>query len=199
MADMYQTLTDRLAPLLRRADVAACEQLVLEQLTALPESPFHVAAELAFTVHPKVFAADFDGFFARQSKRFEVAALYTEMNAFQFNTRDWYYDKFAYRAYGGLEPDDWLSHWDGESQPTRLQGMYKLQRVYASKVAREPGHADVFLVAGRLVLVRFWQLLGEAAALMRKVRVPLLCSAHDAGLFLELRHNTSGGTVLGGE
>jgi hypothetical protein len=191
MAELYQTLTDRLSPLLRRADVAGCEQLVLEQLAALPESPFHNAAELVFTVHPKAIAADFDGFFARQSRRFEVAALYTEMNAFQVNTRDWYYDKFAYRAYGGLESDDWLSKWDGESQSSRLVGMYKLQRVYASGVGQEPAHSDAFMVAGLLVLVRFWQLLSEAAALMRKVRVPLLGSAHDMGLCLELRPNAS--------
>ena len=60
------------------------------------------------------------------------------MNEFQTNTRSWYYEKFAYREYGGRSDDfDWLSRWDGQSQAgTNLMGMSKLQRVYASKAGK---------------------------------------------------------------
>jgi hypothetical protein len=190
MAVVYDTLVERIQPLLQAGDVAACERLILDQLAALPESPFHLAAALTFAVHPGVVAGDFDGFFYRQSKRFPVAALYTEMNEFQTNTRSWYYDKFAYREYGGREEYDWLSRWDGQSQTGRnLLGMYKLQRVYASKAGRDSVHFETACVAGLLVQARFWQLLADAAALMRKVCVPLLVSTHDTGLILELHSN----------
>lgn len=189
MAGAYDALIERVRSCLVIGDVAGCERLVLDQLAALPESPFHIATGLMFAVHPGVVAREFHGFFARQSKRFPVGALYTEMNDFQTNTRSWYYDKFAYRVYGGRADEyDWLSRWDGQSQTgTNLMGMYKLQRVYASKAGGDPAHFEAASVAGLLVQARFWRLLSDAAALMRKVCVPLLVSAHDTGLVLELR------------
>jgi hypothetical protein len=181
----YDRLVAGVGSLLRAGDAAGCEQLILAQLATLPASPFHVAADLSFENGD--LAKDFDRFFARQEKRFPVGAVYTELNEFQTNTRDWYYTKFAYREYGGRQSDDWLSEWDGESMSVRLLGMHKLQRAYAGKAGRDDAYAEAARVAGLLVQARFWRLLSVAATLMRKVSVPLLVSAHDTGWVLELR------------
>lgn len=189
MPDVYDALVERVQPLLRAGDVAGCERLVLDQLAALPESPFHIAPGLNFRNSPLAVARDFDAFFARQSKRFPVGALYAEMNEFQTNTRYWYYQKFAYRGYGGRADEGWLSRWDGESGAEQLWGMYRLQRVYAGKAwkGRDVPHFEAGCVAGLLVKARFWRLVADAAALMRKVDVPILVSTHDSGLVLEVR------------
>lgn len=189
--DAYDALVKRLEPLLRAGDAAGCERLILDRLAGMPESPFHIATGLTFAVHPGVVAEEFDGFFSRQSKRFPVGALSTEMNEFQTNTRSWYYEKFAYREYGGRADDfDWVSRWDGQSQAgTNLMGMSKLQRVYASKAGKASEQFQASLVAGLLVQARFWCLLADATSFMKKVNVPLLVSAHDTGLILELHPN----------
>ena len=112
------------------------------------------------------------------------------MNGFQTNTRRWHYAKFAYRKYGGRADDfGWLSAWHGSAASRELMGMYKLQRVYASKVGKSRDHSEAFMIAGLLVEARFWRMLAEAALLMKIVNVPLLVSTHDTGLILELHPN----------
>jgi hypothetical protein len=194
--DTYDTLISRLEPLLRIGDAVGCERLIMDRLSGMSESPFHIVAGLSFQNTPFAIAKDLDTFYSRQSKRYTVGSLYIELNAFQTNTRSWYYEKFAYRKYGGRADDfGWLSRWDGESSANQLWGMYKLQRVYASKAGKASDQFEAFLVAGLLVQARFWRLLADSVLLLKKVKVPLLVSAHDTGLILELHPDAEPGAA----
>src|SRR5688572_23146848 len=87
MSDISFELRDQLLPILRAGDVAQCERITAARLAAMPRSPFHIILDLAITTHVEGFAAVFDKFFQREGARFKIAAAYTEMNAFDINTK----------------------------------------------------------------------------------------------------------------
>jgi hypothetical protein len=171
---------------LRAGDLAACDRIFSSALRQLPTSPFHVVLDLAFTNNPSDVARHFDSFFHREAKRFPIAAAYTETNGFDINPNRWYFDLFAYDAYGGNDSYDWIADWQSENFPAMtLMGMEPLQRVYASPAFRQSEFRDACDVANLLVVSRFQQLLQTSAKFMTELRFPLLATAHEFDFIFE--------------
>src|SRR5262245_35452847 len=120
---MFFDLQKQLGPVLRRGDLAKCEQKVSAQLSALPRSPFHIILDLSISTTPESVAAWLDRFFQEESARFAIGAAYTEMNGFCINPDLWFCDAFAYERYGGHDDYDWLSDWQSaESGSLPIEG-----------------------------------------------------------------------------
>ena len=83
--DIFFDTMERLTPQLRAANLDACESAAIDTLLALPKSPFHIVADIGITNDPSDIAAHFDRFFGNESARFDVKAVYTEMNGFDIN------------------------------------------------------------------------------------------------------------------
>ena len=82
---LYFETVDRLKPKLRAGNLAACESAVIDALLALPESPFHMVANLSITNKPSDIAKHFDQFIYSESEVLDIKAIYTEMNGFTIN------------------------------------------------------------------------------------------------------------------
>jgi len=180
-------LQEQLTPVLRAGDLVRCEQTVVERLSALPRSPFHVVLDLSITNKPEDVAAYFDDFF-RQQPCSLIAAAYTEMNGFDINPNLWFCSPFAYQRYGGHDDYDWLSNWQsGEYDYMVIRGLESLQQIYASHAFRDKRFSDACAVSSLLVVIRFQDLIRRAASQMRELRFPLLASAHDYDFVYEIR------------
>jgi hypothetical protein len=188
MGDIFFEIQDELEPVLRLGDTARCERTVAERLAALPPSPFHLAIDLNISNSPEEIAEHFDGFFRQEADRFEIGAVYTEMNGFDINPDRWFFDVFAFTEYGGHEDYDWLTDWQSETYPElTITGLESLQQVYEGRAFRDPRFKDAGYVAGLLVVTKFQDLIRRAAPLMRELRFPLLATAHDYEFIYEAR------------
>lgn len=178
--DLFFQTMDQLTPQLRAGDLAGCEAGACDALRALPKSPFHIAADLAITNDPAEAAKHFDDFFGVESKRFDVRAVYTEMNGFDINPDRWYCDLFAYTDDGGLDDFDWLSDWQSELfEDYTITGLEPLQAVYASKAFRDEANRDACYLSSVVVVAKFQRFMQRAAERMMVLRVPLYVTAHD--------------------
>jgi hypothetical protein len=188
MHKLLFAMQDQLALVIRRGDLATCEQAIARQLTALPRCPFHAILDLKITNSPDEVAAYFDQFFIKESKRLEIGAAYTETNGFTINPNRWYFSPFAFRDYGGLDSLGWLAEWLSEDfRDMTITGLEPLQEVYASSAFRDNAHIDASDMASLLVVIKFQDLIGRAAHRMRELRFPLLATAHDSDFIFEAR------------
>jgi hypothetical protein len=180
MSDIFFEIQAELMPVLRSGDTARCERAVSERLVALPQSPFHIALDLAITNSLVDIAAHFDGFFRQEAARFKLGAAYAEMNGFDINPDRWFFDVFAFSEYGGHDDYDWLADWQsGSYDDMTITGLERLQEVYASPAFRDERFTDASYVAGLLVVTKFQDFIRRAAPQMRELHFPLLATAHD--------------------
>lgn len=191
MANLFFDTMDRLSPNLRAGDLSSCEREVVELLESLPPSPFHIATSLSIGNDPADAARHFDMFLAREQTRFPIAAAYTEMNGFDINPDRWYCDLFAYSRYGGHEDYNWISDW--QSAPFddfQINGLEKLQAVYADKKSLKPEHRNAGNITSLLVVVKFQRFMVCATEQMTELNFPLLSTAHDFDFIAEHAPNS---------
>jgi hypothetical protein len=111
-----------------------CIERVKKEIESLPESPFHVVTSLQFSNSRDEVAFFIDRFFQQETDRFDIRAVYAEMNGFDINPDRWYFDLFAYDSYGGHESYDRLSDWkSGDVEDIPLTGLEALQSVHLQK------------------------------------------------------------------
>jgi hypothetical protein len=189
--DLFFDTMRRLTPALRRGDLEACEHEVANEIRLLPATPFHIVLDLSISNDPADAAAHFDRFFRAESARIPIAAAYTEMNGFDINPDRWYCDLFAYTADGGHDDYDWLSDWQSEQyQDYTINGLERLQSVYASKAFREKANRDASYMSSLMVVVKFHRFMQRAAAQMEQLHFPLYVTAHDFDFIASIRPNT---------
>ena len=178
--ETFFQLQEELAPLLRAGDTAGCAGGVSKRLEAMPRSPFHVALNLSITNRLTDVAAHFDAFFQQESTQYSIAAAYTEMNGFDINPDRWYFDVFAYQSYGGQDDYDWLSDWQSDDfDDMTITGLEPLQQVYAGADFESGEFESQAYVAGLLVVTKFQDLVRRAAPYIKRMRFPLLATAHE--------------------
>ncbi|MDI1241666.1 MAG: hypothetical protein PSX80_07070 [bacterium] len=184
MGKLLFELHDELIPTLRMGEIESCERVLLNRLAAIRESPFHIALDLTITNNPSDIAAYFDGFFRKESLRFDIRAAYAEMNGFDINTDRWYFDVFAFTEYGGRDDYDWLADWESERYPEMtITGLEPLQKVYEESYDDE-NFGDASDVVTLLVVTKFQDLIRRATADMSELRFPLLATTHDFDAFI---------------
>ena len=143
MSDLFFSTIKRLGPELLRGDLEACEREVAAEMQKLAPTPFHLVLDLSITNDPLDAARHFDRFFDVESKRFQIAAAYTEMNGFDINPGRWYCDLFAYSADGGHDEYDWLSDWQSTRfEEYEINGLERLQAVYAGNAFLRQGEQN---------------------------------------------------------
>lgn len=180
-------LSEALTPTLRKGNLDGCIRTVSEAIANHSDSPFHKVLNLSFTNSPVAVANHFDAFIAENEKLFEIKAIYTETNGFDINPWEWYFDLFAYKAYGGHQDYDWLAYMDSTHfEPMVLTGMEELQAVYASKAFRNTEYEPVKGLCSLLVVLMFQSLIAHSAPYMKRLACPLLVTAHDYEFIYEI-------------
>lgn len=178
--DPFSATLDKLTPYLLKGELDRCERMACEALTALPSSPFHLAADLKITNSPLEAASHFDQFYSNAAQRFFVRAVYTEMNGFDINPDRWFCDLFAYDIDGGLEDFDWLCEWNSEPFPDiTITGLEELQAVYEGSAFKDRANRDASYLSSIVVVTKFQNFMQSAVRSMTQLKVPLYATAHD--------------------
>jgi len=179
-------IAQEIAPQVQAGDIEPCIERLKNEMTKLPDSPFHMATVLDFTNSPKEVASHFEKFIAQESTRLPLRAIYAETNGFDINPDRWFFDVFAYDTYGGHDDYGWLAEWKSDSYPSMtLAGMESLQRVYAREYVGDSKHGDAPHYASFLVLLKFQKLIKSSAPLIGNLQFPLLATSHDYDVIFE--------------
>lgn len=185
---LHRRMSLRILPWLQQGKFAEAEAALTQWLLAKPRSPFHIIAELEVTTPPAECARYFDEYAAREPG---LPVIYTEMNGFTVNTDLWFCDAFGFHEHGGMDGFDWLGDFhscasDGGVGSLVITGLEPVQALYASRRAGslEKQDDETLILVDALVVVKFQKMLQRSLPLMKKVRCPLLASAHDFGEFI---------------
>lgn len=171
----WMKVAEQATPYLQQGDLQKCEEMVTGHLNTY-SSPFNLVKDLSFTNPPRKVAKVFDRFIKKQQKKISVKAIYTETNGFDINPDRWFFSLFAYREYHGHDDYDWLAQPDAyDKKDFVLQGMEKLQKIYAS----EDLSAEAAYLSSLLVVIKFQQLIQRAVPFMRYKDMPILATSHD--------------------
>ncbi len=141
-----------------------------------------------FSNNPDEVANELSNFINSCQKKFDVKAIYLEMNGFDINPDKWYFDYFGYKEYNE-DPDDldWLTDWDSDDWPEMtLSGLEKAQEDfgwYSGHLTQGYKDKDAKVAAEYatlLVMCKFAELIRNARStgLITK-KIPILATAHD--------------------
>ncbi|MBN1510981.1 MAG: hypothetical protein JXB13_03120 [Phycisphaerae bacterium] len=138
-----------------------------------------------FTNSARKILTTVNDFIVRCDKKFDLRALYLEMNGFAINYDEWFFDLFAYSKFAE-DPEDieWLCDWELASDQFTLRGMKAVQRefqlYYESDMRWDRRCRAAKEIAMHLVLAQYLRLIQKALAVGRLAKpIPVLATAHD--------------------
>lgn len=186
-------IAKQIIPDLRKGDLYACINRVKEKLEELPETPFHNVVNFRFTNKPEDVVKYIKKFIRKESKKIDVKAIYIEMNGFDINPEQWFFDLFAYETFGGHDGYDWLADWKSEEyESMTLTGLEAIQEVYANYEDGEYDEDDNDFSIDRdicslLIVLYFQDIIRQSVSLIKDLNVLILATAHDYDLIYEYR------------
>jgi hypothetical protein len=168
--------------------IAYCEK----ELASLPSSPYQKALGRTCLSQLDEAVEWLASFYRTAGKRFDVRAIYCEMNRFEINTDRWYVDGFAYDAVPDPNGLDWLCKWKkstDEKTCLELRGMTDLQKLFARDYADVPPRRVVAAseCAILLLTLRMQELIHTATLQARHGGrfpkfIPVWSAAHDSNM-----------------
>lgn len=184
---------------LRRNDIDGAAADLESRLRKVATDRFASLADSHFTNEPRQVLAHINEFLDACKARFDVRAVYLEMNGFDINYDRWYFDSFAYDDYPDDSDDvEWICDWTSPAWQTfTLTGLEQTQddfRWYMENAVYDlKTHDDEKELATLLVMVRFVQLIhASLGSGTLACPVPLLATAHDFDIFARFRSPTLG-------
>lgn len=119
-------------------------------------------------------------------KRGGVGAIYLEMNGYDVNTDEWYFDGMGYKKDGGHTDHEWLCDWDYavEDDCWVLEGMEACQQFFewyhAEEKYEEKRYNEAYDIAVLLVMTKFVRYIGRVLASgPLAAKVPVYATAHE--------------------
>jgi hypothetical protein len=167
-------------------DVAGAIQF-LEGLLAKEETDrFKGLIGHGFANPPGSILLGLNDFIRGCNERFDIRAVYLEMNGFDINYDRWYFDFFGYAQYGA-DPEDleWLCHWQSPRWPEfTLEGLEVDQKDFewydVNEIWKDKKFARAKELAVLLVMSKFVSLIQAAVQAGDLARpLPVLATAHD--------------------
>jgi hypothetical protein len=163
--------------------VAMLENFILER----PAQRFSCLPGASFSNPHSAIIGELNRLIEASQKRFDVKAIYLEMNGFDINYDRWYFDLFAYSTYSpNVDDTEWLCDWHSDNWPqVELSGMASAQEAFAwyhdERVWRsQPEFKPVYEAAMLLVMAKFAAFVGSVLKSGRLVKaIPILATAHD--------------------
>jgi hypothetical protein len=184
----FETISE-LKPFLLEGNFEKCLNVLEDKLKVFPNAPVKSASEISIKNNPIQAAAHIDVFIKMQSKKFEIKAIYLELNDFSINTDKWYFDLFAYDNYGGHEDYDWLSDWkSGYYPPMKINGLEKIQNVYKKEIELNKSFSDVFALIDLIIILKYQMYIKSSITYIKHFIAPILVSAHDTDFIAEFNN-----------
>lgn len=139
-----------------------------------------------FSNPPSAVLTGINDFLSSCLDKFDVQAVYLEMNGFDVNYKRWFFDFFAFDRYLKYATDlDWLCDWQSEEWPEiTLTGLEKVQEdfewYHENQIHKESRFDSAHEAAALLVMCKFVRLIADAIRSGSLIKpVPVLATAHD--------------------
>lgn len=188
---MDTILWDAINAKIRTTDIAGAVEH-LEYLLAQEKHPHFIELIGAdFSNSASDILSEINAFIKDCQSRFELKAVYLEMNGFDINPDCWYFDLFGYDDYSDIQTDsDWLCDWSSTDWPkVVLHGLESVQTAFEEYHRNELWKDDVFErpyeIAELLVLCKFMALVESALKGVREKDIPIIATAHDFDIFAQ--------------
>jgi len=170
----------------RKSDIQGAVESLESSLSKGKIARFKGLAGTQFSNPPSEVLSRINKFIRACGKKFELRAVYLEMNGFDINYGRWFFDFFGYDQYGA-DPDDleWLSDWQSEPFPdVTLEGLEKQQKEFKwyheNEMWKDKTFEASYDIAVLLVMARFASLIEEALQSGKLAKaVPVVATAHD--------------------
>jgi hypothetical protein len=151
---------------LEKLDFTKALLIAETNLKRIPTSDFHAVLGKSLISQAGDLAAWIDDFYKKISKKFEVKALYFEMNEFDINTDAWYIDGFAFDNDRGLDLYDmeWLCDFQAYTQKETetvfvIKGYEKLQEAFECIELHTPDLQNARDWCEQIIIARFMELM----------------------------------------
>jgi hypothetical protein len=141
----------------------------------------------SFSNSPAAVLDKLNRFIEANNERFDVQAIYLEMNGFDINYDEWFFSPFAYDNYPSKTDDTgWLGDWQSpEEIQIRLLGMESSQQAFAwyheEKIWQSQRDFRPTYEASQLLIVAKFMAFVESVIKSGKLAkpIPVLATAHD--------------------
>lgn len=137
-----------------------------------------------FDNSPVLVLAEINNFIEACQQRFEIRAVYLEMNGFDINHDRWYFDFFGYSTYDAKKLE-WLCKWQSERWGEfTLTGLEQVQDDFAwyhkNEVWNDKSQEKLYETAVLLVMTKYVKLIQTALSSGDVAKpIPVLATAHD--------------------
>lgn len=179
---LWATVDDFVA----KSSVLQAIDFLESRLSETKSDRFQSVIRCGFANSPESVLAAINSYIAECSQRFDVQAIYLEMNGFDINPDRWYFELFGYTEYGSDPQNiEWLCNWQkphGDS--VTLTGLESVQADFewymATEAYEDEAYEKVEVIAVFLVMCKFVSLIQSALSSGPLVKpIPILAAAHD--------------------
>lgn len=165
---------------LNKKGIQYCRDYLEKQFEKIDHTPFHIVLKINISNKKEKFSQYLNAFVEKALNHHKIKALYTEMNAFDINTDEWFGDVFSYKKYGGLKDFDWLSDYDFSTKNSfKLTGMKKIRNVYSNYMTSDKIFSVVKELADYIVILKYQEFVISACKSLNHKNLPILITAHD--------------------
>ena len=161
----------------------AC-QFISNLMEGCKDKTFNGLIPLNFTNPVSQIRNSIVTFCSECNKKFNLKAIYLEMNGFDINPDRWYFDLFGYES---LPQDDesldWLSDWQSPEFPdVTLTGLESIQNLFdgyiKNKLYKDDNKAHNKDLATLIVMAKFCKLIHESLE-NEELSIHVYATAHD--------------------
>ncbi len=170
----------------RKSEIGGAITFLEERLAKEMTNRFKAMLGRGFTNTPSRVLSSINGFIDECATKFDVKAVYLEMNGFDINPGRWYFDSFGYASYGADPKDlEWLCEWQSADWPdVTLKGLERVQAdfewYHASEVWNKKSSVRAYELAVLLVMCKYVSLIESALSAGTRSRpIPVLATAHE--------------------
>jgi hypothetical protein len=172
---------------IRAGDIASAITALEGFIAKQDANKFSCLLTDSFSNSPGAVLDMLNSFIEANDERFDVKAVYLEMNGFGINYDEWFFSPFAYDSYSSKsDVTDWLGDWQSpEEIQVTLIGMESSQRAFAwyheEEIWRSQRDFKPIYDASELLIVAKFMAFVESAIKSGKLvkPIPLLATAHD--------------------
>lgn len=170
----------------RKSDISGAIESLESLLTTEQGYRFKGLLGASFSNSPSSILSATNTFIDACSKKFDLKAVYFEMNGFDINPDRWYFDSWAYDEYGSDPQDiEWLCNVQSLDWPqVTLQGLEGVQAdfewYHSNEIWKDKTFEKAYDLATLLVMCKYVALIQSGLESgTRSKAIPVLATAHD--------------------
>ena len=194
---LKKPLADQIQKLFSAGDVMACENLLIDELAQLPETPFHNALDVdEESMSAGGVASDTKRFCTRQVNKSNAAMVMLELQDITTTKKWWTYSLSSYARYENLDLLHEIVEPIGTYPPQQFYGWFKVQNGFSTRYSKG-AFPEAGELARHIVYMRFFRLLLNTMDKLKKAPIPIVIAPEGTSFSMEFRQGnvtTSTGT-----